>query len=163
MPAPGRYVARATSPIQVQFEFADRDVSRSVDVLERNCGRLEFAVEDRRTSDLCPIMILGIHPEDRDRADAVLAGGSFRELDGGDRLQQREQRTAEGARLLTRRDRDRCRIRESFRCGAGLGRSAAALLLGCHDAGNSRLATVRLDSADCVSPGVARRGIARVK
>ena len=94
----------------------------------------------------------------------MLRGRAARELDGGDRLEQREERAAERAGLLAGDDGDRVGF---WRCGGGgarFGRGAAALLLRADDAPRPRAAArVLLRARDRVAPRVGRRGIARIE
>ncbi len=75
-------------------------------------------------------MILGVDPEHRDDFRLLLARGGPGELDGGDGLEQGEQRAAERSRLLACQDGDGVRVGE---LAGGIARRrgrAAALLLG---------------------------------
>ncbi len=97
-------------------------------------GRLDDAqrqlgVEDGRRADLVPVVILRVDPEDRDGARPVLPLDAGREPDGGDRLEEREQRSTEEPGLLASDDRHRRRVSERTRACTCLGGRAAARLL----------------------------------
>ena len=74
-------------------------------------------------------MILGVDPEHRDRRDAVLAAYPLREPNRGQRLQQREEWSAEETGLLTGDDGDGLRIAKSGRRRDAAGWRAAPALL----------------------------------
>ena len=76
-------------------------------------------------------MILGIDPEDRHDRRAERLRRTARQLNGGDRLQNGVERTAEHAGLLAGDDGDGLGIGEKSGSGLrGLGGVAAALLRG---------------------------------
>ena len=78
---------------------------------------------------LVPVVIFGVDPEHGDRGHAVLGPHALGEPDGGQRLEQREQRAAEEAGLLAGDDGDRVRVAELGGGGDRFGRCAAAALL----------------------------------
>ena len=51
---------------------------------------------------LADLVIFGVDPEHRDCRDVMLCSNAFGELDGGERLEQREERSAKQASLLSR-------------------------------------------------------------
>src|SRR5262249_61800527 len=120
---------------------------------QRARPRLELGVEHRTASDLFPVVLLRLDPEERNRGSALLALGPARELKRADRLEQRIERSAEGAGLLAGDDRDRSRIGETPGGGAGRGGRAALLLLRPDDLGDAdAIARLRLRAADGVAP-----------
>ena len=109
-------------------------------------------------------MILGVHPEDRDRGHALFLLGAPRELNRGDRLQQREQRSAEHARLLPGDDGDRRGVGEARAGRARRGRRVARILLrGDHGGDRSPIARMLLRARDGVAPRAGRQRVARVE
>ena len=82
---------------------------------EGDGARLELIVEHRAASDLVPIVVFRLDPEDRDGRHMVLPRHLFGQLERGQGLQQREERTAEQTCLLAGDDRH----------GAGVGQCAA--------------------------------------
>ena len=64
--------------------------------------RLHVGIEDAARLDLVPVVILGVDPEHRDRRHAVLGAHLLGEANRGQRLQQREEWSAEETRLLAR-------------------------------------------------------------
>ena len=67
---------------------------------QRHRARRQLLVEHRTRSDFVPVVIFGVDPEDGDGRHLVIARHLFGELQRGERLEQREQRSAEEARLL---------------------------------------------------------------
>jgi hypothetical protein len=109
-------------------------------------------------------VILRVDPEHGDGRYLVIARHLLGELDRGQRLEQREERSAEEPGLLAGDDRDGFAIGEQ---PAGLARPrlrAAALLLARDDRGDLVAAPiVRLRPRDRVGPRAAVGGIARKK
>ena len=70
-------------------------------------ARRQRLVEDRTRPDFVPVVILGVDPEDGDGRHVVVARHLLGELDRRQRLEQREERAAEQARLLAGDDGDR--------------------------------------------------------
>ena len=113
-------------------------------------------------SHFLPVVVLGVHPEDRDGGHAVLLADAARQLKGRDRLEQGVERAAEEARLLAGDDAD----------GGGIGelggralrfRGRPALLELGADQLRERLPIVRrtLDALDGGAPRQRIGGIAR--
>ena len=101
-------------------------------VITRRC----IPVQHRHRRDFVPVVILRFDPEHRDSRNRVLLRHSRGELDGSQRLVEREQRAAEQSGLLSGDDGDRLRIGEArggvARCrgrvaALELSRSACAL------------------------------------
>ena len=97
----------------VERQRRDRQFAGAFGVGQRDRCGLEFSIEDGARAHLFPVVILGIDPEHRDRTDALVGRHTAGELDRGDGLEQREQRTAKGASLLTGDDGDRLRVAQS--------------------------------------------------
>ena len=88
-------------------------------------------IEHRTARDLIPVVIFAIDPEDRNDVGLMIVSGPAGELDGGDGLQQREERAAEDPRLLPGQNRDRSGVGEFLRgLARGYGGPAAGLLCG---------------------------------
>ena len=96
---------------------------------QRHALRRQLVVEHRTRPDFLPVVILGVDPEDRNGGYVVIARHLIGQLDRGQRLEQREERTAEEPGLLSGDDGDRARVGEQPRGVAGLRRRAATLLL----------------------------------
>ena len=117
-------------------------------------------VEDGTRPDFFPVVILGVNPEDGDGGDVVIARHLLGKLERGERLEEREQRSAEESRLLTGENGDRSLIGEQPRRFAGARRRLTPLLLSGDDGGDVvAAAVVRLRSRDRVRP---RRPIGRI-
>ena len=86
-------------------------------------------------------MILAVDPEDGDGRHVVLVAHALGEADRGDRLQQREERSAEEAGLLPGDDGDRSRVAQLLGGGEGGRRRAATALLRGDDVGDARRAS----------------------
>src|SRR5439155_21215537 len=99
-------------------------------------ARRERFVEHRTRSDLFPVVVLGIDPEDGRSGDAVIARYLVGELDRGQGLEQREQRTAEEPGLLTSDNRDGARIGEGSARFTRARRRLTLRLLGRNDRGD---------------------------
>src|SRR5207249_9250279 len=107
-----------------------------------------------------PVVVLGIDPEDGRSGDAVIARYLVGELDRGQGLEQREQRTAEEPGLLTSDNRDGARIGEGSARFTRARRRLTLRLLGRNDRGDLvPPAGVRLRARDRVGP---RRAIGRI-
>ena len=131
---------------------------------KRDRVRLEARIEHRTARDLLPVMILGIDPENGHDIGVLLARRPAGELDGGDGFQQREERAAEGARLLAGEDRDRVGVGE-FLSGLACGwRGAPPSLLDGKDTGDGRIrSSHRARPRDRVGPRLMRRRISGVE
>jgi hypothetical protein len=107
-------------------------------------------------------VILGVDPEHWHDGHAVVAAHRRGELHRSDRLEQREQRTAEEARLLSGDDDDRARIGEA---GGGRARrrwrAAPFLLVREHARDLGRRTRVGVAARDRIGPGLAFGGVAR--
>ena len=79
--------------------------------------------------DFVPVVIFGVDPEDGDGRHLVVARDLLGELERGERLEQREQRSAEEPGLLAGDDGDRLAIGEQRARFAGARRRLAPLLL----------------------------------
>ena len=144
----------------VEDELRDGQLARAVEIRQGHRPRLELGVEHRTASDFLPVVILGIHPEHGDRGDPLLALGPARELQGGQGLQQGEQRSAEDTGLLSGDDRDRGRIGQAGGGGARLGGRAPGALLRREDRGDRGAVTrMLLSTRHGVAPG---RGLERI-
>ena len=99
----------------VQRQRRDRSLASALWFRQRDRVRLEARIEHRTARDLIPVVIFGIDPENRNDVGLMIASGPAGELDGGDGLQQREERAAEGPRLLPGQDRDRSGVGEFLR------------------------------------------------
>ena len=97
---------------------------------QRDGARRQRSVEDRTRSDFVPVVILGVDPEHGDGRHAVIARHLFGQLQRGQRLEQREERTAEKPGLLAGDDGDGAAVGELPGGLARARRRAAALLLG---------------------------------
>jgi hypothetical protein len=105
-------------------------------------------------------VVLGLHPEDRDGRHVLFALGLARQLQRGQRFQQRVHRAAEDAGLLAGDDGDGGGIGEAGRGGARGGGRAAMLLLSPQHFDQPRpIARMLLRARDRVAPG---RGIDRI-
>ncbi|MGC4084078.1 MAG: hypothetical protein QM736_18700 [Vicinamibacterales bacterium] len=99
-------------------------------------------------------MILGIDPEDGNCRHVMVAFDLCREFQGGECLEQREERSAEEPGLLAREDGDRLSIGQLARRFDGFGRCPASGLLCGEDRGNAGpVARVRLRARDGGGPG----------
>ena len=74
---------------------------------KRNGSWGKVSVEDRTRSDLFPVVIFRVDPENGDGGNLMIARDLVGELERGDGLQQREQRPAEEPRLLAGDDCNR--------------------------------------------------------
>ena len=85
----------------------------------RNGDRTQLKVggQDAAAADFVKVVILAVNPEHRDRGDVVFSADPAREPDGGERLQQRKQRTTEEPGLLSGHDRHRFGVRQLLRGG----------------------------------------------
>ena len=113
----------------VEGQSRDRKVAGALGGRQRDAPRMERRVEHRTSRDLFPVVILGIHPEDRHHGHVVFAGDAPGQLDGGDRLQQRVHRATERPGLLPGQDGDGLGVRELRDGRPCLGRRVAARLL----------------------------------
>ena len=111
-------------------------------------------VEHRTRSHFLPVVILGVDPEDRDRRHLVVARDLLGELERRERLEQREQRAAEEARLLAGDDGDGAAVGEQARRLARARRApvAAPAELAMTAAISVAAAIVRLRARDRVRP-----------
>jgi hypothetical protein len=123
--------------------------------------QVQRLIEDRTRADFVPIVIFGVDPEHRDARHPVLSRDTRRELECGQRLQQREGWPAEQASLLTGDDGDGLRIGERLAGGNRPRRCAAAVLLR-SDRGRDlgALPAMPLSTGDGLRPGGLIRGIA---
>src|SRR5947209_2582423 len=109
-------------------------------------------------------MILRLDPEHRDRGNAVLFLHTLGELQRGERLVQREQRSAEETSLLTGDDGDGLFIGDERRRLARRRRSTAPLELRAENRRELRsLARMFLRARDRVGPRRRGRGVAGEK
>ncbi len=104
--------------------------------------------------DLVQVVVLGIHPEDRDGWDAVACLDESGQPDGGDRLEQRIERSAKESGLLPGHNRHRLRVRQACRCPRGLYRGVSGSLLRGDDSRDGVWSGRRLASRDGRAPGV---------
>ena len=95
----------------IQHERGNRSLAGALGLGQRDRVRLEAWVEPRTAGDFLPVVIFGVDPEHRNDFCLLFACGVAGQLDGGDGLEQREERSAEGAGLLSGEDRrpSRCR------------------------------------------------------
>jgi len=122
------------------------------------------SVEHRTAPDFLPVVILRVDPEHGDGRHVVVAFVAARELQRGERLQQREQRTAENAGLLTCEYRDRRGIGQARGGGARAGRRVPLFLLCREDGSDPRaIARVLLCPLDGLAPRLAIHRVARVE
>ena len=91
----------------IQRQIRDRPGARAGDVVHRHVRHRELGIEDAGGPHLVPIVILRVHPEHRNRIDAVVRLDLPGELDGGDGLQQGVERSTEHTGLLSGDDGDR--------------------------------------------------------
>ena len=131
---------------------------------KRHGARFEGCIEDRTRTDLVPVVILGVNPEDGDCRHSVFAPDALGEFERRQRLEQGEEGPSEQTRLLTREDRHGLVLGQcSGRAESG-GRSPPALLLGGQDCRNFvPTPRLRLRPADGVYPGRRLCGVARKK
>jgi hypothetical protein len=123
--------------------------------------RRQLGVEHRTLGHLVPVVILGIHPEHRDRRHSVRGFDVARQLDGSERLEQGERRPAEGAGLLAGGDDDGVRIAEPCGRGAGGGGRLPRGLLSREGGGDrGAVAPVRRGAGDRIAPGAGLRRVA---
>ena len=133
-------------------------------IVERDGHPVERGVEHATRLDLVPVMVLGVNPEHGDRRDAVLGGSPLRQAEGGQRLEQREQRAAKQPRLLAGDDRDRLGISQPLRRGERVLRRRARPLLRQDEVGDGvTLARVPLRARDGVAPCRPVRRIAGIE
>ena len=91
----------------------------------------------------------------------MLVAHPFRQTDGRQGLEQREQRTAEQACLLAGDDRHAGGVAKAVRCRERFGRRAPAPLLRLDDVGHGvTIPRVPLRSCNRVAPGLGHGGIA---
>ena len=148
----------------IQRQRRDRSLARALWFGQRDRVRLEARIEHRTARDLVPVVIFGIDPEDRNDVGLLIVRGPAGELDGGDGFQQREERAAEGPRLLPGKNRDRSGVGEFLRGLARGGGSAAAGLLRGEEGRDGRArASQASRPRDRVGPGLAGRRIAGVE
>ena len=102
---PGELLDRLLDP-GIQRERRNRELARTLHVGQRDGAGLELGIEHRTAPHFLPIVILGVDPEDRDCWDVLPFGSDVSEAQRRERLQEREQRSAERSGLLTRDDRD---------------------------------------------------------
>ena len=99
----------------IQRQRRDRSLAGALWFRQRDRVRLEARIEHRTARDLIPVVIFAIDPEDRNDVGLMIVRGPAGELDGGDGFQQREERAAEGPRLLPGKNRDRSGVGEFLR------------------------------------------------
>ena len=90
----------------VQLEPGYRQLPGAFEIGQRHGARLELGVEHGTAPHFLPVVILGFHPEDGDGRHILLAFGPASQLQGSERLQQRVDRSAKHAGLLTGDDGD---------------------------------------------------------
>ena len=146
----------------IEGKGGNRPVASPVERRQRDGPRLELLIEHGAARDLFPVVILGIDPEQRDDVGALFARHAPGQLNGGDGLEQGEERAAEGPCLLTCDDGNARGIGEPIRVGARFGWGAAAFLLRRKDSGNvSGCPPRRLGARDRIAPGFRLRRIPR--
>ena len=128
---------------------------------QRDRARRQLVVEHRARADFVPVVVLRVDPEDRDGRHVVVARHLFGELEGGQRLEEREERAAEEPGLLAGDDRDRLAVGQQSAGFARARRRSAPFLLPGDDGGDVvAAAIVRLGPRDRVGPRAAVRRIA---
>ena len=160
----GRTAASASSAAEmssVSVSLRDRQMAGAGQIGELDGPRRQVGVEHRTAVHLGPVVIFGVDPEHRHDRDAVIARHLRGELHRRQRLQQREQRSAERARLLPGDHDARGGVGQP---GGGVARrawrAAAFLLRGDHARDLGGLARVRLRAGDGVGPGGRQRRVA---
>ena len=92
-----------------------------------------LAVEDRTRPDFVPVVVFGLNPKDGHGRRAVFPRHLLGQLQGGERFEDREERSAEEPCLLSGQDGDGPRIGEPFgRRQRGCWRAASLLLRAKH-------------------------------
>ena len=148
----------------IQRQRRDRSLAGALWFRQRDRVRLEARIEHRTARDLIPVVIFGIDPEDRNDVGLMIVRGPAGELDGGDGFQQREERAAEGPRLLPGKNRDRSGVGEFLRGFASGGGGPAAGLLRGQEGRDSRAGASQASGpGDRVAPGLAGRRVAGVE
>ena len=131
---------------------------------KRDGAGLVLRVEDRAARDLVPVVVFSIDPEHGHDRRAQLALGAPRELNGGDGLQEGEQRTAEQAGLLPGDDGRGVGVGEKRGGCLRFGRGATPGLL-CRDRSGDLgvLARAGPDAPRGLAPRLRRLGIAGIQ
>ena len=131
---------------------------------QRHRPRRQFAVEHGTRTHFLPVVILRVDPEDRDRRHLMVARDLFGQFQRRQRFQQREQRSAEESRLLTRHDRHGSSIGEQARRLSRAQRRLTTFLLSSQDRSDLRSAAiVGLGPRDRFGPCSSIGGIAGKK
>ena len=124
-------------------------------------AQLELAVEHAARADLVQVVILGIDPENGHGRDAVVGLDAARQRNCGERLEQREERTAEQTGLLPGDDGHRAGIRQASRSLQRRGRGVPRAQLGGRHAGRlARTAGGSVPRLDRTAPACRRGRIA---
>jgi hypothetical protein len=145
----------------VEPDASNRPFVRAGWIAERDVLQVQIRIEHAGALHLVPVVILRVDPEDRHGRDAMLGPYALGELDGRERFEQREQRSAEEPGLLSGHDRHRVGIAEVRGCRDGFGRSAAAPLLRLHHVGHRvASADMPLRPRDGIAPGGPVRRVA---
>ncbi len=115
--------------------------------------QIQRLVEHLAGPDLVPIVIFCVNPEHSDAGHPMVAGDAGGKLERGERLEQRERRTAEESSLLAGDDGDGLSVGKLLRRGQRRRRGAAAALLIGNDPGDLRAAPgVGLRPSDGLRP-----------
>ncbi len=145
----------------VEAQPRDGHLASAGELAKSDRDRRRLRVEHRTPAHFVPVVILGVDPEHRHDGHAVVAAHRRGEFHGGDRFEQREQRSAEEPGLLAGDDDNGPRIGEP--CGGGSRcrwRPAPLLLSGEHARDLGRRTGVGVAARDRLSPGLAFRGVA---
>ena len=140
---------RGIAHVARQADGGRRGAARRIEV-EPDRARVEIGVEERAVPNLVEVVVLRVHPENGYDGRIVLACEALGETDAGQRLEQRVQRTAEEAGLLSGHHGHGSRLRKAPRRRLRRrGRRPRSELRGQHvrDGGPRGTATAALDGS----------------
>ena len=138
---------------RVQLNVGHRAVACPGRVVQGDPDRTERSVEHVARLHLVPVVIFRINPEDGDGRHVMFGGGALGQSNGGQGLEQREERPSEQPGLLAGDDGDGSRISKQAAGGDSLrGSRSRALLRGYDVSDGIALARVPLDAGDGVAP-----------
>ena len=134
--APGTCPSSASTIPSRPLQRSDGPVSGAIGRGGLDRCDVQLPVENRASAHLFPVMVLGVDPEHGDDRDAVLPRHLLREPDRRGRLEQRERRPTEQARLLPGHDGDGPRHPRAPRGGHASGGAPRRSCCASHDVGD---------------------------